>query len=99
MKKVKIRLTTDRGTYVWLTINYIAIRGRKARKNVDNYYLTENARWATAVPLKEARKWMREAKYLAGWDGDVIEKGEYILGGKPTTLAAAGLVKCQKIAK
>ena len=99
MKKVKIRLTTDRGTYVWLTINYIAIRGRKARKNVDNYYLTENARWATAVPLKEARKWMREAKYLAGWDGDVIEKGEYILGGKPTTLAAAGLVKRQKTTK
>ena len=99
MKKVKIRLTTDRGTYVWLTINYITIRGRKARKNVDNFYLTENARWATAVPLKEARKWMREAKYLAGYDGDVIEKGEYILGGKPTTLAAAGLVKRQKTTK
>ena len=99
MKNVKIRLTTDRGTHVWLTINYITIRGRKARKNVDNFYLTENARWATAVPLKEARKWMREAKYLAGYDGDVIEKGEYILGGKPTTLAAAGLVKRQKTMK
>ena len=93
MKNVKIRLLTDRGTYLWLTIDYITIRGRKPRKNVDSYYMTENARWATAVPLKEARKWMREAKNLAGWDGDVIEKGEYILGGKPTTLAAAGLRK------
>ena len=34
---------------------------------------------------------MREAKFLAGCDGDVIEKGEYILNGKPTTLKAAGL--------
>lgn len=93
MKNVKIRLLTDRGTHIWLTIDYITIRGRKPRKHVDSYYLTENARWATAVPVKEARKWMREAKYIAGWDGDVIEKGEYILGGKPTTLAAAGLRK------
>lgn len=93
MKNVKIRLLTDRGTHIWLTIDYITIRGRKPRKHVDSYYLTENARWATAVPVKEARKWMREAKYLAGYDGDVIEKGEYILGGKPTTLAAAGLRK------
>lgn len=90
-KSVKIRLTNDMGRKLWLTIDYITIRGRKPRKHVDSYYLTENAHWATAVPVKEARKWMREAKYLAGYDGDVIEKGEYILGGKPTTLAAAGL--------
>ena len=96
MKNVKIRLLTDRGTHIWLTIDYITIRGRKPRKHVDSYYLTENARWATAVPVKEARKWMREAKYLAGYDGDVIEKGEYILGGKPTTLLAAGLRKLVK---
>ena len=95
-KSVKIRLTNDMGRRLWLTINYITIRGRKPRKNVDNYYLTENARWATAVPLKDAKRWMREAKNLAGWDGDVIEKGEYILGGKPTTLAAAGLKKIVK---
>ena len=96
---VKIRLTNDMGRRLWLKINYIKIVRRKPRKHVDNFYLTENARWATAVPLKEARKWMREAKYLAGYDGDVIEKGEYILGGKPTTFAAAGLVKRQKTTK
>ena len=90
-KNVKIRLTNDRGHYLYLLINYFKIGGRKARKHVDNYYLTENARWATAVPVKEARRWMREAKYIAGEDGDVIEKGEYLLGGKPTTLKAAGL--------
>ena len=91
MKNVKIRLTTDRGQHLYLLINYFKIGGRKPRKYVDNYYLTENAQWATAVPVKEARKWMREAKYIAGEDGDVIEKGEYMLGGKPTTLKAAGL--------
>ena len=90
MKNVKIRLLTDSGTHVWLTINYFP---KRHGGGVDNFYLTDNARWATAVPLKEARKWMREAKYLAGYDGDVIEKGEYILSGKPTTLAAAGLRK------
>lgn len=95
---VKIRLTNDMGRRLWLTIDYITIRGRKPRKHVDNYYLTENARWATAVPLKEARKWMREAKYIAGWDGIVVEKGEYITGGKPTTLAALGLKRKRKIA-
>ena len=54
--------------------------------------ITDNARLATAVPLKDARKWMREAKTLARFDGDVIEKGEYILDGKPTTLTAADLI-------
>ena len=93
MKKVKIRLLTDRGTYIWLTINYFP---KRRGGGVDNFYLTCNARWATAVPLKEARKWMREAKYLAGYDGDVIEKGEYICGGKPTTLSALGLKRRKK---
>lgn len=93
MKNVKIRLLTDRGTYIWLTINYFP---KRRGGGVDNFYLTNNARWATAVPLKEARKWMREAKYLAGDDGDVIEKGEYIFGGKPTTLSALGLKRGKK---
>lgn len=89
MKNVKIRLTTDRGHYLYLLINYFP--KRNGVRMVDNYYLTENARWATAVPVNSARKWMREAKYIAGEDGDVIEKGEYLLGSKPTTLKAAGL--------
>ncbi len=92
-KSVKIRLTNDMGKRLYLTINYFP---KRRGGGVDNFYLTENARWATAVPVKEARRWMREAKYLAGSDGDVIEKGEYILGGKPTTLAAAGLRKSVK---
>ena len=98
MKKVKIRLTTDRGTRLWVMIRYYPKRYNGERV-IDYFDITDNARWATAVPLKEARKWMREAKLLAGWDGDVIEKGEYILGGKPTTLVAAGLVKRQKTTK
>ena len=92
MKNVKIRLLTDVGEYIWLTINYFSKRHGSV---VDNFYLTPNARWATAVPLKEARRWMREAKTLARYDGDVIEKGEYILNGKPTTLAAVGLSKSE----
>ena len=92
MKNVKIRLLTDVGEYIWLTINYFSKRHGSV---VDNFYLTPNVRWATAVPLKEARRWMREAKTLARYDGDVIEKGEYILNGKPTTLAAAGLSKSE----
>ena len=88
MKNVKIRLLTDVGEYIWLTINYFS---KRHGGGVDNFYLISNARWATAVPLKEARRWMSEAKTLARYDGDVIEKGEYILNGKPTTLAAAGL--------
>ena len=89
MKKVKIRLLTDCGTCIWLTINYFS---KHHGGSVDNYCLTDNARLATAVPLKDARKQMCEAKTLARFDGDVIEKGEYILDGKPTTLAAAGLI-------
>ena len=89
MKKVKIRLLTDCGTCIWLTINYFS---KHHGGGVDNYCLTDNVRLATAVPLKDARKWMREAKTLARFDGDVIEKGEYILDGKPTTLTAAGLI-------
>ena len=89
MKKVKIRLLTDCGTHIWLTINYFS---KRHGGGVDNYCLTDNARLATAVPLKDARKWMHEAKTLARFDGDVIEKGEYVLDGKPTTLTAAGLI-------
>ena len=89
MKKVKIRLLTDHCTHIWLTINYFS---KRHGGGVDNYCLTDNACLATAVPLKDARKWMREAKTLARFDGDVIEKGEYILDGKPTTLTAAGLI-------
>ena len=92
MKNVKIRLLTDVGEYIWLTINYFSKRHGGV---VDNFYLTSNARWATAVPVTDARRWMREAKTLARYDGDVIEKGEYILNGKPTTLAAAGLSKSE----
>ena len=98
MKNVKIRLTNDMGRRLWLTIDYFPRRNAKAPKRVNTFWLTENARWATAVPLKEARKWMREAKYIAGWDGIVVEKGEYIAGGKPTTLAALGLKRKRKIA-
>ena len=90
MKNVKIRLLTDVGEYIWLTINYFS---KRHGGGVDNFYLTGNARWATAVPIKEARRWMSEAKTIARYDGDVIKKGEYILDGKPTTLAAAGLSK------
>lgn len=76
-----------------LTINYFP---KRRGGGVDNYYLTNNARWATAVPLKETRKWMREAKYLAGEDGDIIEKAEYMYDGKPTTLSALGLKRRKK---
>ena len=95
-KNVKICLITDRGQRLWLTINYFSIRGRKPRKYVDNFYLTDNSRWATAVHVTEARKWMREAKTLAAYDGDVIEKTEYLYGGKPTTLSALGLKRSKK---
>ena len=71
MKKVKIRLLTDCGTHIWLTINYFS---KHHGGGVDNYCLTDNARLATAVPLKDARKWMHEAKTLARFDGDVIER-------------------------
>ena len=91
MKKVKIRLINDRGVHLYLTINYFPKKSWQKTRMVDNCYLTDNPRWATAVPVAEARRWMREAKYLAGYDGDVIEKAEYMLGGKPTTLKAAGL--------
>ena len=90
-KTVKIRLTNDMGKRLYLTINYFPKKSWQTTRMVDNFYLTENARWASPVPLKDARKWMREAKNLAGWDGDVVEKAEYLLGGKPTTLKAAGL--------
>ena len=89
-KSVKIRLTNDMGKCFYLTFTYFRrlINGKRV---VDSFYLTENPRWASPVPLKDARKWMHKAKCLAGFDGDVIEKSEYMLGGKPTTLKAAGL--------
>ena len=88
MQNVKIRLINDRGCQLWLHIDYLSIRGRKPRKYVDSFHLTENSRAATAVPVAEARKWMREAKYLAGYDGDVIEKSNYMRGGKPVKLTS-----------
>lgn len=94
MKNVKIRLLTERGAYIWLRVNYFP---KRRGGGVDNFYLTDYAHEATAVPVKDARKWMREAKSLARFDGIAIEKGEYILGGKPTTLVAAGL--CRHVRK
>ena len=88
MKNVKIRLLTDSGNHIWLRVNYFP---KRSGGGVDNFYLTDYAHEATAVPLKTARKWMREAKLLANFDGINLEKGEYILGGKPTTLKAASL--------
>lgn len=95
-KTVKIRLTNDRGVRTYLLLNYFSKRRGEKKRMVDNYYLTENSRWATPIPVGEAQRWMREAKYIAGIDGDVIEKAEYILHGKPTTLRAAGLRKPRK---
>ena len=83
-KNVKIRLTNDMGKCLYLTINYFPKKSWQKERRVDNFYLTENARWASPVPLKDARKWMREAKCLAGSDGDVIEKSEYMIGNKPS---------------
>lgn len=85
MKKFKIRLLTDHGTYLWLKVNYFP---KRRGGGVDHFYLTDHACLATAVPFREARRWMREAKCLAATDGDVIEKAEYMRGGKPTTLSA-----------
>lgn len=93
MKYVKIRLLTDRGIYMWLTIDFFRNKRRWTSGSVDSWYLTNKARFATPIPVEDARLWMREAKYIAGYDGIVVEKGEYILGGKPTTLKAAGLHK------
>jgi hypothetical protein len=90
MKSVKISLVNDMGKRLYLTFTYFR-RRFNGKRVVDSFYLTENPRWASLVPLKEARKWMREAKALASYDGDVIEKAEYLLAGKPTTLKAAGL--------
>ena len=90
MNTVKIRLLTDRGTHMWLTIDFFRNKRRWTSESVDTWYLTDKARYATPVPVKDARTWMREAKYLAGYDGIVVEKGQYIRGGKPTTLAACG---------
>lgn len=90
MKSVKISLVNDMGKRLYLTLTYFR-RRFNGKRIVDSFYLTENPRWASLVPVKEARKWMREAKYLAGCDGDVIVKAEYLLAGKPTTLKAAGL--------
>jgi len=87
-KSVKIRLTNDMGKHLYLTFTYFR-RRINGKRVVDSFYLTENPRWASLVPLKDARRWMREAKCLAGFDGDVIEKSEYMIGGKPTTLKAA----------
>ena len=88
MKNVKIRLLTDRGLYVWLRVNYFP---KRRGGGVDNFYLTDYAHEATPIAVKNARKWMREAKSLANFDGIVVKKGEYILDGKPTTLVAAAL--------
>lgn len=88
-KSVKIRLTNDMGKHLYLTINYFPKNSWEKERMVDNFYLTENAHCASPVPLKDARRWMREAKCLANSDGDVIEKSEYMIGGKPTTLKAA----------
>ena len=89
MKNVKIRLVNDMGKSIYLTINYFPKKSWQKERRVDNYYLTENARWASAVPADKARKWMSEAKVLAAYDGDVVVKAEYICGGKPISLKEA----------
>lgn len=99
MKNVKIRLINDMGKCIYLTINYFPKERGQKERIVDNFYLTENARWASPVPPKDARKWMREAKMLAACDGDIIKKAEYICDGKPTTLSALGLKRGNNIHK
>ena len=41
MKNVKIRLLTDRGTHIWLIVDYFP---KWRGGGVDSYYLTNNAR-------------------------------------------------------
>ena len=95
MKSVKISLVNDMGKRLYLTFTYFR-RRINGKRVVDSFYLTENPCWASLVPLKEARKWMCEAKVLASYDGDVIEKAEYLCGGKPITLSALGLKRNKK---
>lgn len=90
MKNVKIKLINESNKSLYLVLNYFPKAHGEKTRTIDNYYLTENLRFASPIPLKDARKWMREAKTLAAFDGDVIVKSEYLLNGKPTTLAAAG---------
>ena len=90
MKNVKIRLIAE-SEVLWLKVNYFRKRRGSLIRLVDNFYLVESSRSATAVPLVEALKWMSEAKTLARFDGVNPVKGEYVIDGKAVTLKQLGL--------
>ena len=90
MKNVKIRLIAG-SEVLWLKVNYFRKQRGSRFRLVDNFYLVESSRSATAVPLVEARLWMSEAETLARFDGVNPVKGEYVIDGKAVTLKQLGL--------
>ena len=93
---VKIKLAGERGTSqkpLWLHVEWVNIGGRKSRKYIDQYWLTENESEATPVELLHARCLAAEARDMALFNGDGVRKAVYMAkAGRqwvPTTLKKA----------
>lgn len=94
---VKIKLNPDPTCIsrrpLWLHVEWIRIGGRRSRKYVDQYWLTENESEATPVEPFRAKSLAAEAKILASHDGEGDMKSVYMAkaGRKwvPTTLKKA----------
>lgn len=78
---------------LWLHVEWFKIRGRKPRKYVDHYWLTENESEATPVEPSRAKRMAAEAKSLANAEGKGDMKSVYMAkAGRrwvPTTLKKA----------
>ena len=94
---IKIKLNPDPTSIsqrpLWLHVEWVKIGGRKSRKYIDQYWLTENESEATSVETFRARRLAAEAKILASHSGEGNMKSVYMAkaGRKwvPTTLKKA----------
>jgi len=80
---VKIKLNPDQTSIsprsLWLHVEWFKIGGRKPRKYVDHYWLTENEAEATLIEPFRAKELASEAVLLASHDGDGDMKAVYMV--------------------
>ena len=79
---VKIKLNPDPTGIsrrpLWLHVEWVKLGGRKSRKYIDQYWLTEHESEATPIEPFRARRLAAEAKILASHDGEGGMKSVYM---------------------
>ena len=80
---IKIKLNPDPTSIsqqpLWLHVEWFKIKGRKPRKYVDQYWLTENESEATPIEPFRAKLLAADARALALHDGEGDMKSVYMM--------------------